>query len=180
MKQEKIDMVRGKYITSVTSSDSLDVDVTTLAKTIADTDGYIAVLVNNMSLDDLRLMNAELDNLHRGSDVIKSVLPHLVPDVTEMQRIIQLQTDQCTLIEDAFTLAFTKEFYEAQYNTDVFYNLVTNRLNELEQQHREAVTLQNIQLQFQQQLARERETMRAQLMMELAAQQGASVEQMHD
>ena len=97
-----------------------------------------------------------------------------------MQRIIQLQTDQCTLIEDAFILAFAHEFYEAQYNTDVFHNLVANRLNELEQQCREAMVLQNIQLLFQQQLALERETMRAQLMMELAAQQGASVEQMHD
>ena len=79
LKQDKIDTPRGKYMTSVTSSDSLDVDVTTLAKTIADTDGYFAVLVNNMSLEDLRLMNAELDNLHRGCDVIKSVFPHRVP-----------------------------------------------------------------------------------------------------
>jgi hypothetical protein len=132
--------------------------------------GYAPSCINQMNLDQLRALKPVADDVTRNDRVAKAVLDHFVPQLTQMKQQKAELEKAIKAVEDGFELGFAEQYCTDEgFEVDPFYDLIQNRIQNLEEQaiqQRERDAQQQMQHQMQNQMNAQ---MEAELQRRLAA-----------
>jgi len=141
MKAEKLAMLKAQ---SMYKSSRLNAPAAAILQPLTTNAEELHTRINAMSLEQLKALSDDLDQLPRSNDVaITEVLaPHIVPEVKQLQKEIEKYKQNITTCEEqleavlsSVSVAFAENYYkDAQYDYSSFYGYVENRITELKQQ----------------------------------------------
>ena len=112
--------------------------------------GYIANVINNMAMPEVRALSDIADNTTRADKVGKACMEKIVPRITELKRTKDELERLISTLEEATEAAFVNEYYDDGYKVDPFYKLIADRIEVLEdqaardQRNREQVHMQTV------------------------------------